>query len=124
MNGMITRITDLPDFAVGFEASGEVTKADYESVIIPAVNEVTKRTGALYYLFVIKTGLNHFTAGALWDDLKVGLQHITQWKKMAIVSESKGIERFTDLVSYVVPGEARGFLMNELDEAKRWVSEK
>jgi len=121
---MITKITGLPDFAVGFEASGEVTKADYENIIIPAVNEVTDRTGELYYLFVIKTGLNHFTLGALWDDFKIGLQHIKQWKKMAIVSDSKGIEKFTDIVSYVVPGHAKGFLMNELEEAKRWVSEK
>jgi len=121
---MITKITGLPDFVVGFEASGEVTKAEYENTIIPAVNEAAERGGELYYLFVIRTGLNHFTAGALWDDLKVGLQHITQWKKMAIVSESKGIEKFTDIVSYVLPGQAKGFLMNELEEAKKWVSEK
>ena len=121
---MITKITGLPNYVVGFEASGEVTKADYDNVIIPAVNEVTERTGELYYLFVIRTGLNHFTAGAFWDDLKVGVQHIKQWKKMAIVSESKGIEKFTDLVSYVVPGKAKGFHLDELEEAKRWVSEK
>lgn len=121
---MILKISGLPDYVVGFEAMGDVTKADYDNIIIPAVNEVTKRTGELYYLFVIKTSLQHFTAGAWWDDVKIGLQHLTHWKKIAIVSDSKGIEKFTDLFSFVVPGEAKGFLLDELEEAKKWVSEK
>jgi hypothetical protein len=121
---MITRITDLPDYVAGFEASGEVTKADYDNVVIPVVNAITKRTGELYYLFVIKTDLNHFTAGAWWDDMKIGLEHITHWKKMAIVSDSRGIEKFTDFFSFVVPGEAKGFQLEELEKAKEWVSKK
>ncbi len=121
---MITIIEGLPDYVAGFEASGEVTKHDYDTVLIPAVNEVTKRTGELYYLFIMRSGLGHFSAGAMFDDLKVGLQHITQWKKMAIVSDSKVIEKFTDLFSYIVPGQSKGFPIDKVEEAKQWVSEK
>ncbi len=64
----------------------------------------------------------NFTAGAILQDLGVGLKHFTKWHKMAIVSESAGINTFTDIFSYVAPGEAKGFTHKELEQAKAWVS--
>lgn len=41
---------------------------------------------------------------------------------MAILSESGAVNKFSDLFSYIAPGEARGFTHAELEEAKEWVS--
>jgi len=43
---------------------------------------------------------------------------------MAIVTDQKAVETFTDLFSYVSPGEAKGFELSELDQAIVWVSQK
>lgn len=43
---------------------------------------------------------------------------------MAIVSESEGINKFTDVFSYIAPGEAKGFTHEQLEEAKEWVTPK
>jgi hypothetical protein len=40
---------------------------------------------------------------------------------MAIVSESGPINTFTDLFSYIAPGEVKGFTNAELNEAITWV---
>lgn len=121
---MITKINDLPDHTVGFSASAKVTKHDYDTILLPAVKELAGRTGSIYYLFVIDTELGDFSPGAWWDDIKVGLQHFTQWKKIAIVTHNKNIEKVSDIFSFAIPGRIKGFDMAHLEEAKQWISEK
>ncbi len=74
--------------------------------------------------FESETSVQNFTAGAWWKDMVAGIRHFSQWKKMAIVTNQKAVEKFTDLFSYVSPGEAKGFELSELDEAIAWVSDK
>ncbi|SMC87728.1 SpoIIAA family protein [Pedobacter africanus] len=66
----------------------------------------------------------HFTAGAWVQDLIAGVKHFTDWKKMAIVTDQKAVEKFTDIFSYVSPGEAKGFELNDLQAAIDWLSIK
>jgi hypothetical protein len=73
---------------------------------------------------VLETKVENFTAGAWYQDMVAGLKHLTAWKKMAIVTDQKSVENFTDAFSYVTPGEAKGFSLDELDEAITWVSLK
>jgi len=56
------------------------------------------------------------------SDALAGLKHLSKWKKMAIVSDQKGVEKITDIISPVIPGESKGFSLAELAAAKNWVS--
>jgi hypothetical protein len=42
--------------------------------------------------------------------------------KIAIVSNQKGVEWFSDLFRFFIPGKSKGFALNELDEAVKWIS--
>jgi SpoIIAA-like len=119
---MIQRITDVPSYVAGFEASGEVTKADYETIVMPAVKDVVTTHGHIHFLLVLKTDVGNYTIGAWWEDVLLGLKNITSWKKMAIVSDQEGVKKFTDVFSVLVPGESKGFGLNQVEEAKVWVS--
>lgn len=121
---MITPLSNIPDNMVAFTASGEVTKADFENVVIPAVNKIVEKTGELNYLLVIDTALKNFTAGAWWEDALLGIKKLTKWRRAAIVSDSSGISVFTKVFSMVMPGEFKGFKPEELDEAINWVAAK
>lgn len=57
---MIEQLNDTPNTIAAFRASGEVTREDFESVVIPVVNQVVKKTGRLDYLMVIDTPLKNF----------------------------------------------------------------
>jgi len=35
---------------------------------------------------------------------------------------SRAVDKFTDLINIFIPGESKGFLMEELEMAKKWVS--
>ena len=119
---MIQVITEVPSNVAAFRALGEVDAADYKKIVIPVIDELVKRQGKINFLLVLDTPLKDFTAGAIVQDLGVGLKHFTKWHKMAIVSESGAINTFTDFFSYIAPGDAKGFTHAELKEAISWVS--
>lgn len=120
---MITKIENAPANTVAFRATGAVTQSDYDNVVIPAIDQLVKQQGAINFLLVVDTDIADFTLGAWLKDLGVGLKHFTKWNKMAIVSHSKGVIKFTDFFSYIAPGEAKGFTHDEFPEAMQWVSE-
>ncbi len=121
---MIKELKDTPNTMVGFVASDEVTKADFDKVVLPAVNELVQRTDKLNYLLVVNTPLKNFTIGAWLRDAMLGLNNINKWNRAAIVTDTDGIKWFTELFSKVVPGEFKGFNHSELDRAINWVGEQ
>ena len=120
---MITQINDLPTNMVGFRASGEVTKEDFEPVL-KQVEELVERTDKLNYLLVLDTSPKDFTAGAWLQDGLLGIKNLTKWNRAAIVSDSEEVIQFTDVFSKLMPGEFRGFHKSELQTAIDWTSEK
>lgn len=121
---MLSKIQNLPDYVFGVKASGEVTADDLKSTLLPGLEALTDKYKEIYYLLVLETKVENFTAGAWVQDMVAGLKHLTAWKKMAIVTDQKSVENFTDAFSYVTPGEAKGFSLDEMEEAIAWVSLK
>ncbi|UYQ91282.1 STAS/SEC14 domain-containing protein [Chitinophaga horti] len=119
---MISQLSNVPSNIVAFRASGEVTKEDFETDVLPAVQELVKRTGKLNYLMVIDTDIKNFTGGAWVQDALLGIKQLTKWHRAAILTDSENINKFTDAFSYLVPGEFKGFRTNELEAAVLWVS--
>ncbi|SEM37415.1 SpoIIAA-like [bacterium A37T11] len=120
---MIEIIKKLPDHVFGVKVKGEVTEVDLKEVLLPGLQELADTYGEIYYLLVLETDVKNFTAGAWVQDMLAGIKHFSKWKKMAVVSNQRGVRNFTDIVSAVVPGQAKGFSSDQLEEAKYWVSD-
>jgi hypothetical protein len=121
---MLQFINDLPSYVVGIKAVGEVEKDDYERVLIPRLDELAKRQGEINYLLVLETDVQNFSVAAWWEDFKLALKHFTKWNKIAIVTDQKGVEWFSDVFRLFIPGKSRGFELKELGEAIQWISAK
>jgi len=119
---MIERIEGLPDNVIGVRVNGELTRKDYESVIIPAIEEGLKRTPKLRMLVQFAPDFTGFEAGALVADAKVGLRHPFSWEKVALVTDVDWMRRATNLFGFLTPGEVKVFSNSELDQAKEWVA--
>jgi hypothetical protein len=120
---MVEKIPDLPENVLGFTAKGKVTAKDYESVIIPAVEELFSRNEKIRLLYHLGEDVEGFEAAAMWDDTKLGLKHLQGWEKMAIVSDIEWIRAAIKIFGLAMPGHVRVFHNNELAEARRWISE-
>lgn len=119
---MIEVIKDVPENVAAFRATGHVNKADYETIVIPTIDALVKKQGKINFMLVLDTKLSNFTAAAIIDDIGVGFKHFTRWHKMAIISGSSVINKFTDIFSFIAPGEAKGFTHSRMEEAINWVS--
>jgi hypothetical protein len=121
---MLQFINNLEPHVVGIHAIGEVTREDVENVLLPRINELAARQGEINYLLVLETDVQNWTAGAWWNDIKLGLKNFTKWNKIAVVSDQKGVQWFTDAFRFFVPGKSKGFSLAQLDEAMQWVTAK
>lgn len=121
---MLIPMENLAPYVFGVKASSEVNADDLKNVLLPGLEALTQKYDEIYYILVLDTKVENFTAGAWLQDMFAGLKHFTKWKKIAIVTDQKAVENFTDLFSYVTPGEAKGFDRSELDQAIAWVSLK
>lgn len=68
---MMELIQDLPDHVLGVRASGKVTGEDYETILMPAVEDKLTRREKLSCIYHLAEGFQGFEAAALWDDAKV-----------------------------------------------------
>ncbi|QJD97484.1 STAS/SEC14 domain-containing protein [Mucilaginibacter robiniae] len=121
---MLQFINDLPEHVVGIHAIGEVTKEDYDKVLVPRLEDLAKRQGEINYLIVLETNVQNFALGTWFQDLKLALKHFTKWKKVAIVTDQHSIEwTASNIVNYLLPGHSKGFSLDKLDEAVKWIAE-
>lgn len=118
---MLKVIGGLPDGVVGVEAVGEVTAQDYERILIPYVERVLHTHGKIRFLYQIEAGFTGFTAGALWDDAKIGLHYWKKFERCAVVTDVKWIRDSVGLFRVVFPCPVKVFRDSELAEAKAWL---
>jgi hypothetical protein len=119
---MLYIMANMPDHVVAVEAVGKVTGEDYERVLVPAIDDRLKGHQKISLLYHVGPDFSGLTAGAMWDDAKVGMRHITAFEKVAVVSDIDWIVGAVKIFSFVIPAIVRTFRNASLDEAKAWVS--
>jgi hypothetical protein len=119
---MLEPIDDLPDGVLGFEAHGELHASDYKEVLLPAVNAVLAAGEKVRIVLVFET-FDGISGGAMWADLKMGMEHLTGWKRIALVTDVDWMRHLTSLFGWMTPGELRQFPVAERDQAIAWAAE-
>jgi len=119
---MFTPIQGLADTTVGFTAHGKIHADDYTKTLIPAVEDLIARTGKARVLVVLGSEWDGYSAAAMFDDVKLGLEHRKAWERFALVSDAEWIHHVASLFGWLVPGEVRAFRVADLDAATAWVT--
>ena len=118
---MIETIDNLPDGVIGFRADGQITASDYTDVLKPAVDEVIKRGDDVR--IVIEFGSwSGMSGGAVWEDLKMGIERFTKWKRIALVTDIDWMRHATNVFGWMTPGDVKTFSLAERDAAVAWAA--
>ncbi|MFT7524969.1 MAG: hypothetical protein ACI9LY_000101 [Arenicella sp.] len=120
---MLMPITDLPDNVLGIEASGKVTAEDYQTVLVPELEDKLRKIKKVRLFYVLGSAFDSYTGAAAWQDAKVGLTHLTQFDRIAVVTDVDWIRNSVKVFGFAMPGEVRIFAIGALHEAREWVSE-
>ncbi len=117
---MIKELSGLPPGVTGFEIAGKVQAEDYRDVVLPAVEQAATN-GEVRFIIVLPD-FEGMSGGALWQDLKVGIEHFRAFKRIAVVTDIGWVHHLTGLFGWMTPGETKIFSMDQRDEAIRWVA--
>ena len=117
---MIEELSDLPAGVIGFEVSGRIRAEDYRDVVLPTL-ERAAASGEVRFVMVMRD-FDGMSGGAVWQDLKVGIEHLRAWKRIALVTDITWMRDLTSLFGWMTPGETRTFALAQRDEAIEWAA--
>jgi hypothetical protein len=121
---MLKIMNDLPENVLGVFAEGKITGTDYETVLIPAIEQKLKENKKIRMVYDLGSSFTGFDLSALLDDAKMGMKHLSAWDRIALVSDHEMINTFAKFFGHMLSCELRIFKNAELEEAKKWISEK
>ncbi|MGE5089399.1 MAG: STAS/SEC14 domain-containing protein [Candidatus Levyibacteriota bacterium] len=119
---MIELLSNLPGNTVGVAASGHVSASDYETVLLPAVEAALEKHGKVRLLYELGSDFTGFTPGAMWEDVKLGLGHLTAWERVAVVTDVSWVANATRMFSIVMPCPVRVFPVSDRSRAEAWIA--
>jgi hypothetical protein len=118
---MLKPMTELPPGVLGFEANGELHADDYRQVLLPAIEAVIQQ-GEKVRIVLVFERFDGLSGGALWQDLKLGVEHLTYWERIALVTDLDWMIQLTALFGWMTPGELKRFPLAERDAAIAWAA--
>jgi hypothetical protein len=118
---MIEQLTNFPDNVLAFVCKGRVTKADYDAVLVPAVLNALKTHDKLRLYYETAADFGGIDPGAMWADFKVGMEHLTRWERIALVTDIDWIKYTMQFFSFMMPGATKLFPLSQAAEARAWI---
>jgi len=118
---MIEALKGFPDSVLAFVCHGQVTKQDYETVLIPAVAKALAEHEKVRLYYETAPDFAGIDPGAIWEDTKVGVSHLMRWERFAVVTDIDWIRHTMTFFSFLMPGEMRVFSGDEAAQARDWI---
>ena len=115
---MIEVIKELPDNVVGIVAKGRVTNEECDNILRPAMERSLKRHGKIRLYYEVGSRF----PGAGWDDLDVAIDHLPQWERIAVVTDTGWVRHTVNALRFLIASEVRVFTTLEAEEGRAWIA--
>jgi hypothetical protein len=123
---VIEAIEDMPAGVIGFRVEDELTDADYEAVLAPALRGAAQ-SGEVRLLLVGEKGFDLGSLKARFEDARkdpeLDLGHSKDWRRVAVVAEANFfIRQLFPGLAKVIPVEVKLFDPKHEADARAWVA--
>ncbi len=115
---MIQLIEGLPRNVVGIVVTGRVTKEDCRDVLAPAMEKSLRRHEKIRLYYELSARF----PGAAWEDLDLGIEHMSRCERVAIVTDVGWVRLTVKALRFLIPGEIRVFATIQAPEGRAWIS--
>jgi hypothetical protein len=119
---MIEALEGFPENVIAFACKGHVTKLDYETVLVPAVEEALKQHERIRLYYQIGAEFAGIDPGAVWEDFKVGMEHLRRWERVAVVTDVDWIKHTMMAFAFLMPAELKVFPVSQASQARAWIT--
>ncbi len=113
---------DLPDDTLGISVRGILGARDYTEVIVPAIEARLAKHDKIKVLYQIGPEFEAITAGAIWNDTRLGVTKLTRFSKIAVVTDINWMRGATRVFAPLIPADIHVFRNRELAAAKAWIA--
>ena len=102
---MLKVLSGFPDNVLAVEGYGEVTAADYKTLLVPvALAKMKTHPKPPPTFFILGSEFTRLSAGAMWEDAKLGVGHWRDWGRIAVVTDVLWVRRMPcDCLKTLVP---------------------
>ena len=114
---MIEIIKGFPDNVVAFVATGRVTTAECDTVLLPAVARSRKRHDKLRLYYELECRY----PGAAWEDLDLIPLRLQPWERVALVTDVSWVRHIVQALRFLIPAEVRVFTTLQAQEGRDWL---
>ena len=118
---MLERLTDVPPEIDGVRASGVLTRGEYDTVVLPLLEEAERAGRPLRVLCQVDDDYTGLTPPALWEDLRLGVRAIGRFAACAVVTDLAWLRTASRLAAFAVPYPVRVFGIGERHDAVAWL---
>lgn len=115
---MMEIIPGLPDNVVGILARGRVTNTECDSVLQPAIKCSLRKHDKVRLYYEVGSRF----PGAGWDDLCVAIDHLPQWERIAVVTDTGWVRQTVNALRFLLASEVRVFTTEERNESRAWIA--
>ncbi len=116
---MIEIISGLPDNVVASTATGRVTAAECETILLPIVARARKRHDRLRLYYELECRF----PGAGWEDLDIAPLQLQPWERVALVTDVSWMRHTVKALRFLIPAEIRVYTTAQADEGRDWITE-
>ena len=107
------------DRSIHINPVGTIHASDYD-LIRPAVESFIESHGAARILFDCEE-FSGWTPAAMWEDLKLGVHHVSDLERIAFVVDSRWQSALATACKVFLRAEVRSFDRDRLAEAAAWI---
>lgn len=118
---MIEPLKDFPGHVLAFACRGDVTREDYDTILVPRVEKALAAHEKVRIYYEIGADFTGIDPAAVWEDFKVGIGHFSRWERIAVVTDVAWIGQTIRMFGFLMPGTVKVFATAEASEARRWI---
>ena len=115
---MMQVVEGLPDNVVGIAAKGRVTNEDCNKVLKPLMETSLKRHDKVRLYYEIGCRF----PGAAWEDLRLGIENIPQWERVAVVTDVGWVRHTVNALRFLIASDIRVFTSFQAPEGRAWIT--
>jgi hypothetical protein len=120
---MITIETGQNGALIEARLSGRIRSADYDDVLVPAIETALADHDALRMLVLAGEDFEGYDLGAAWADTRLGLSHWRGFDRVAVATDTGWMKTSIRLAAPVLPCPVQVFPLAEVEDARRWLRE-
>ena len=118
---------ESPDSVLAVEVVGKLEKADYETMLRPAIDAQIMGAGEIRCVWVFGEKYQGLTAGAVGSDAGLFLgelvhRDLSKWKRCAVVTDKDWLRHSIQIFRFMIPGEVELFDVNQTQAAVDWAA--